>query len=45
MKTSNGLKRSSLATKILKIYAVGKKCQIGTFRKIAHDHAVMVAIS
>ena len=44
MNTSNGLKRSYLTTKILKIYAVGKKCQIGTFWKIAHDHTVMVAI-
>ena len=26
----NGLKRSCLAKKILKIHAVGKKCQIGT---------------
>ena len=35
MNIPNGLKRSCLATKILKIQAVENKCQIGNFRKIA----------
>ena len=35
MNIQNGLSRSCLATKILKIQAVEKKCQIANFRKVA----------
>ena len=38
-----GLKRSFLAKKKLKIYAVAQKCQIGTFSKRQDQALVQIA--